>query len=400
MKNPKTAINSGKQAYCKGLTVCENDTSQAVISILSSLRRFGKKKRNRHPHCFRGLPSRLPRVTISVEIMRFLRKAAERSCAMSGKTKESKLIYFNDVKPTAVCWLAKPFIARGKITVIQGDPGSGKTTLALSIAAHISTGKPLPFSTSEPVMGSVIYQNAEDCAADTLKPRLISMGADCSKIAFIEAASLNIDEDCKILEQHVRETNASMLTLDPFTAFMGSKADMCRATDIRRLMGGLMKIAEKYNCAMVLIAHMNKSAGAKDLYRALGSIDIPAAARSVMLVGRDEDGETRYVRHIKSSLVPEASAFAFRICENSSVEFLGDYEGALDDTEPLTPADNRKSHKAEEIILNMTASGQCRSTDIMDACGKNNISPATVKRVKGHLGIKSIKKQDEWYWMQ
>jgi hypothetical protein len=181
---------------------------------------------------------------------------------------------------------------------------------------------------------------------------------------------------------------------------MGTKADMCRATDIRRLMGGLMKIAEAHNCAVVIVAHMNKAAGTKDLYRSLGSIDIPAAARSVLLVGRDEDGETRYVRHIKSSLAPEGVPFAFRICEDSSVEFLGEYGGALDEAEETAaPADGGKRHKAAEIILEMLAEGQCRSTEVIDACINAGISETTTKRVKGYLDIKSVKEQDEWFWM-
>jgi hypothetical protein len=318
---------------------------------------------------------------------------------MSAKTKEHKLIYFDDVQPIPVQWLAKPFFAVGKISVVQGDPGVGKSTFMLSVAAHVSTGKPLPFSLSEPVSGAVIYQNAEDSAADTLKPRLMSMGADCKKIAFIEAPSLNIDEDCKILEEYVRETNARLLVLDPFTAFVGPKADMCRASDVRRLMNGLMKIADKYSCAVVLVIHMNKSKGTKDLYRALGSIDIPAAARSVMLVGRDQDGETRYVRHIKSSLATEGIPFAFKIGEDSVVECLGEYEVNSDEPEEsILSGDVGKRHKAAEVILGMLKNGPCRSTDIMDACDKAGISAPTAKRVKGYLGIKSVRKPDEWYW--
>jgi hypothetical protein len=227
----------------------------------------------------------------------------------------------------------------------------------------------------------------------------MSMGADCSKIAFIEAASLNIDDDCKLLEYYVRETNARLLVLDPFTTFIGPKADMCRATDIRRMMSALAKIAEANNCAVVLVAHINKSAGAKDLYRSLGSIDLPAAARSVLLVGRDKDGDTRYVRHIKSSLAPEGIPFAFRIGTDSAVEFLGEYSGVMIDEEETAVPDGKR-HKAEEIILHMLSDSPRRSTEIMDACAAAGISEATVKRVKGHLGIRSAKEQDEWFWKQ
>jgi hypothetical protein len=317
---------------------------------------------------------------------------------MAEKTKESKLVFFDGIKPVEVRWLAKPFLPLGKISVVQGDPGAGKSCLLLSIAAHVSTGAALPFSASEPITGNVIYQNAEDGAADTLKPRLVSMGADCKKIAFIDAASLNIDDDCKLLERYVRETKARLLVLDPFTAFIGTKADMCRASDIRRLMVGLSKIAEGNDCAVVIVAHMNKSAGAKDLYRALGSIDIPAAARSVLLVGRDEDGDTRYVKQIKSSLSTEGAPFAFRIGDDSAVEYLGEYESESPDEIEVAPGDGGKRHKAAEIILAMLNEGARPATEILDACAEAGISAVTAKRVKGYLGVKSVREPDEWYW--
>jgi hypothetical protein len=164
-------------------------------------------------------------------------------------------------------------------------------------------------------------------------------------------------------------------------------------------MGGLLKIAEGSNCCIVLISHMNKSAGTKDLYRSLGSIDIPAAARSVLLVGRDKDGDTRYVRHIKSSLAPEGTPFAFRIGEDSAVEYLGEYD-AFDDTEEIAAPDEcGKRHKAAEIILDMLAEGPRRSTEILDACKENGISNVTARRVKGYLGVKSVREPDEWYRM-
>ena len=180
---------------------------------------------------------------------------------------------------------------------------------------------------------------------------------------------------------------------------MGDKADMSRATDIRRLMVGLMGIAEKHNCAVIAIAHMNKSSGAKDLYRALGSIDIPAAARSVLLVGRDDDGDTRYVKHIKSSLAAHGASFAFRIADDSAVEFLGNYTGTADDAEESeVPAESSKRQKAAEIILSMLADGARPSTEVLDACVAGGISAITAKRVKGYLGVKSKRESTGWYW--
>ena len=119
-----------------------------------------------------------------------------------------KIHTFDEISEEEVNWLWKPYIAFGKITVIQGDPGNGKTTLALAIAALVSKRQQMPTGGAPAFIGNVIYQSGEDNPQDTIKPRLVACGADCSKIAFIEAASLNIDEDCKILETHVRETKA------------------------------------------------------------------------------------------------------------------------------------------------------------------------------------------------
>jgi hypothetical protein len=149
------------------------------------------------------------------------------------------------------------------------------------------------------------------------------------------------------------------------------------------------------------VAHQNKSAGAKDLYRALGSIDIMAAARSVLLVGRDQDGDTRYARQIKNSLGAEGIPFAFRIGADSAVEYLGEYTDGLEEVEESTvPGDGGKSHRAADIILGMLAEGPRRSMDIMNTCYNAGISEITARRVKGNLGIRSVREQDEWYWVQ
>jgi hypothetical protein len=119
----------------------------------------------------------------------------------------------------------------------------------------------------------------------------------------------------------------------------------------------------------------------------------------VLLIGRDKDGVTRFVRHIKSSLAPEGVPFAFRIGANSTVEFLGEYDGDLGDAEePEVSDEGGKRHKAAKIILDLLSGGPVRSTEITDACNAADISAITAKRVKSYLGVKSFKKQDEWFW--
>ena len=316
---------------------------------------------------------------------------------MSSKKKESAIRYLDTIQPVEVKFLAKPFLPLGKFSLLIGDPGVGKSTLAVNIAAALSTGRPILESDSEPITGNVIYESAEDNIADTLKPRLLANGADCSKIAVIECGGLDISTDCQILDNAIRDTKATLLVLDPLIAYLGAKADMCRAADMRRLLSGLAVIAEKRGCALLAIGHMNKSEGTKSLYRGLGSIDIAASARSVMLIERSEDDpDIRILSHLKSSLAPEADPLAFRIESNSSVRFLGTYEG-----EPLNRPDAMEDGKREwasSVILSLLSGGPRSSADVQRACADAGISERTMNRAKKDLGIRSIRKPDGWDW--
>jgi hypothetical protein len=194
--------------------------------------------------------------------------------------------YFSTVVARKVEWLWYPYIPFGKITIIQGDPGDGKTTLVLNIAAFLSNGMPMPESSQTLGCTNIIYQSAEDGAEDTLKPRLVSAGADCSKIAFIDDSVSGLSLNDKRIENAIKETGARLMVLDPLQAYLGENSEMNRADGIRPMLKQLTAVAERTGCAIVIIGHMNKTSGSKGIYRGLGSIDITAAARSVLLVGR------------------------------------------------------------------------------------------------------------------
>jgi len=316
---------------------------------------------------------------------------------MSSKKKESVIRYLDTIQPVPVKWLAKPFLPLGKFSLLIGDPGVGKSTLAVSIAAALSTGRSILESDSTSITGSVLFQSAEDNVADTLKPRLLANGADCSKIAILECGGLDISEDCQLLDNAIRDTKARILLLDPLQAFIGKNADMCRAADMRRLLSGLAIIAERRECAVLAIGHMTKATGTKSLYRGLGSIDIAASARSVMLIERSEDEpEVRILSHIKSSLAPEADPLAFRIENNSTVRFLGTYEGELPGSADVM--EDGKREWASSVLLSLLSGGPRASVDILSACTDAGISERTLNRAKKDLGIRSFRIADGWYW--
>ena len=197
-----------------------------------------------------------------------------------------KMIRMSEVQSQEIEWLWYPFIPYGKLTIIQGDPGDGKTTMVLNLAAKLSKGEALDenMKVTEPV--NVIYQTAEDGLADTVKPRLEL--ADCERIIVIDESDKSLSMVDERLEQAIVRTGARLLILDPIQAYLGGGMDMNRANEARDMTKKLGALAEKTKCAIILIGHMNKASGNKAAYRGMGSIDFFAVARSVLLVGRVE----------------------------------------------------------------------------------------------------------------
>ena len=232
------------------------------------------------------------------------------------REKNYRLINMEDVEAREVNWLWYPYIPYGKLTIVQGDPGEGKTTFILHLAALLTKGEALPCEETaegrEPV--NVIYQNAEDSLEDTIKPRLLEAGADCNRVLVIDESIDCLSMTDERLVRAIKETGAKMVVLDPIQAYLGADVDMHRANEIRPVLKQLGNIAEEYGCAIVLIGHMNKASGSKSTYRGLGSIDFQATARSVLVVGRIKDDKTlRVIAHDKSSLAPEGTSIAFRM---------------------------------------------------------------------------------------
>ena len=213
---------------------------------------------------------------------------------------ELHLINMADVKATEIKWLWYPYIPYGKITIIQGDPGEGKTTLVLNLAALLSKGEKLPESEEKSDPINIIYQTAEDGLSDTVKPRLIAANADDERITVIDESKLELSLTDERLEQAIIETKAKLVILDPLQAYIGANVDMHRANEIRPVMKHLAEVAQRQQCAVVLIGHLNKAIGMKSSYRGLGSIDIPASARSRISKKRIACRQDKRQSHCKS----------------------------------------------------------------------------------------------------
>lgn len=317
---------------------------------------------------------------------------------MAIKTKEHKRIKWSALTPKEITWLWQDRIPFGKITVLVGDTGLGKTMLAIDIAARITTGRPMPLSSAEPITGSVLFQSNEDDKEDTLLPRCIAAGADSDKIESIEAINLNFDDDCDIIEQHIQETNARLIIFDPLQGFTGRNADMCRITDMRRLMTNLGGIVARNNCAAIIIAHQNKALGAKELHRVFGSVDITAAARSVLRISAlENDPETRIISHIKSSVSRPGAPITYRIDDSGSIQYLGEYDGDIGAGE--VSDDSSKRAKVAEILYEMLNESPKESKEVYRACKEAGIGTRTVERVKKELNVRSERDGNKRLWV-
>lgn len=200
---------------------------------------------------------------------------------------EALCVYYSSVESKKVDWLWYPYIPYGKLTLLQGDPGEGKSTFIINVAARLTNGEAMPGTSDAGTPQTVIYQCAEDNVADTIKPRLVAAGADCSRIAFIADESEQLTLEDQRIEQAIKETKARLLIIDPLQAFMAQDGDMQNAVRVRTVLRKLANVAARNNCAVVMIGHMNKGVGGKNLYRSLGSIDIAAISRSVLMIARD-----------------------------------------------------------------------------------------------------------------
>ena len=310
-----------------------------------------------------------------------------------------RLIRMDVVQAQPVDWLWFPYIPCGKITLVQGDPGEGKTMLVLTLAALLSKGQPLPGQDEGSAPANIIFQTAEDGLADTVKPRLVQAGADCERILVIDDSDTPLTILDERLEMAVLREHAKLLILDPLQAFLGADVDMHRANEVRPAFRRLAAVAERTGCAIVIVGHMNKMQGAKGIYRGLGSIDIPAIARSILFVGREHpDDDARYLAQIKNSLAPMGNSLLFTI--EDGIRFLGISDMTADKL--LTGSkDEPKQSKvltAAELLREQLSEGEMPAAEILETFAELGFGEKTVKTAKKELGVKSRKEGSTWIW--
>ena len=322
------------------------------------------------------------------------------------KPETVKIIRMSDVELTPVEWLWKPYLPFGKLSVLQGNPGEGKTYFAMHLAAACTNGKLLPnMERMEPF--NVIYQTAEDGLGDTVKPRLIEAGADLDRVLVIDDSEVQLTLSDERIEKAIIENNARLVIIDPIQAYLGSDVDMNRANEVRPIFMRLGQVAQRTGCAILLIGHLNKAAGMQSLQRGLGSIDIAAAVRSVMFIGKlKHDPTMRILTHEKSSLAPPGASLAFSLGDEGGFRWVGEYDITADEMlSGIEPQRETKTQQAKDLICTLLAGGkQVLSEDIDKAALERGIPGRTVRDAKRELGdalkSKIVEGRKKVFWME
>ncbi|MCL2482024.1 MAG: AAA family ATPase [Propionibacteriaceae bacterium] len=247
-------------------------------------------------------------------------------CAFGGET---EVVQLGTVVSESVSWLWPAYLPAGKLVILEGDPSVGKSTLALDIAARVSTGRKWPDGTTTgrgPM--SVVLLNAEDGLSDTIKPRLEAAGADVWRVFAVQAIRqvdketgenrsywVDLKTDIRRIETVIRDKDAALIVIDVLMAYLGARVDSHRDQDVRGVLGPLADMADRTHCTVILIRHLNKGTG-QAIYRGGGSIGIIGAARSAFVVARDQDNpDRRLFACQKSNLGKEPPTLAYRLVE-------------------------------------------------------------------------------------
>lgn len=334
--------------------------------------------------------------------------APEAPEGVAGPRTDRTLLRLADVIPERVTWLWKDRIPMGKVTVVDGDPGQGKSTMTLDLAARVSRGLPMPDGGPGVGPATVLILSAEDDPADTIRPRLEAAGADLERVLALREVGDRLPSlpvDIPAIEEEVIARQVALVVVDPLMAYLGGDVNGHRDQDVRRALAPLSMMAQRTGAAVVLVRHLNKQSGGSAMYRGGGSIGITGAARSVLLVapdpdaGPDEQDPRRIVAVVKSNLAPMAPSLAYRLVTDAStgvevgrVAWEEGPTGHLASDLLATPdrdRDNGALSFAQGFLADLLSDGPMKAEDVKAMARDEDISPATLKRAKASVGVVS-----------
>lgn len=335
---------------------------------------------------------------------------------------------FDQIEETAIEWLWPGVFPLGKLSVVQGDPGLGKSFLTIDLAARVSSGLSFPGELATPGKirkpGGVVLISSEDDAADTIKPRLRVAGADCSRVHELTGRR-GVDgkvfpfvldaEGLAALEGAARSIdNCRLVVIDPVAAYMG-KVDSNNNAEVRSVLGPLADMAARCRLAVVMVTHMNKSGSGNSVYRGIGSIAFNAAARATWTVIRadheknhDYTESTRLFLCSKLNIAKDHNGRSYDLVSTSdggvrlawSEEALNmRADDAMNDSAPAPGPRPEKIEGCMELIADELAGGPLSSATVQDRCRAAGYSSKVIREARDRLGVLAEQRGRQWVSM-
>lgn len=357
------------------------------------------------------------------ELAQLARQTAERmdSPAVGAAQPEAggyapRLITLSDIPPEQVRWLWPRRVPFGKLTILCGDPGLGKSFITLDLAARLSSGTAWPDG-GVPQIGSTVILTAEDGLADTVRPRLDAMGADVSRVTALTAVidksadgvelAFQLAHHLAVLEAAIGAVGAVLVILDPLNAFLAG-VDSYKGAEVRGVLAPLAALADRTGAAIIVVHHLNKGASPNALYRAGGSLDFVAAARSVLGVAPDPENEPRRVLvTVKLNLAAHPPGLGYSIAEGA---VAWDAEPVTLDASAAFSAGQKRDDgseptgraEAEAFLREALADGRARVTKVRADAATLGIRDRTLDRAKAALNVEAEREgfgdAGCWYW--
>lgn len=322
-----------------------------------------------------------------------------------------ELISLASVAPRTVDWLWKPYIPAGMLCMISGDPGAGKTFIALSVSAAFTTGHTPDGQPCEPI--DVIYLSVENAPAEVVRPRFDSLGGDPARLYLLrgvvwmergESIQGGITlSNISILDAALKETGARLVIVDPIQSYLGATIDLHRSNETRPVLDGLAKLAEKRGCAILLLRHLSKQNGGKAIFRGIGSIDLSGAVRSEMLAGSlPDDPSARALCHVKTNLSAHGPTLGYSIDGEGHFAWTGQSQITADQMldVPSNPQARSALEDAREWLNDFLSTGDKEQQECLQKSREAGIAYATLRRAKDALQVRSYRAamSGPWRW--
>ncbi len=302
-----------------------------------------------------------------------------------------------DVQREEVRWLWKHRVARGKLTILEGDPEVGKSYITLAVATAVTLGRSLPDGEADD-SAEVLFLTAEDGLGDTVRPRAEDMGADLTKFHCLTAVAnadgvekhFSLVDDLAVLEEVLQQRNVALIVIDPINAYLGGTVNTNQDAALRAVLTPLGQLAERFNVAVIAIRHLTKGSRDKAIYRGQGSIAYVAAARTVLLVGKNpQDESERVVVCTKNNLAAHPAAIAYEIAEGQ-FRWKGVSQLTADDLLRPDSGETRTSRDgAKEFLLEALANGARPAKEVEKEAKSFGISIASLRRAREDLTVRS-----------